>query len=169
MSVSNPSVTIPITDDMIDRAVASLLRVGDYDEEGGPCGTTTAVNVRKMVRDEVQRRIDREICKAIEAATKQAVESRVDEILADGFPVFGPMGEKKETRTLRQLVGEAVFKRDSYGEGLESRARKAMANCVESIVRDHVKTLDKDIRESMKAAASEALAKWMASTLGMRG
>ena len=164
---SPPAVTIEITDAMVDRAVASLLRGVSYDEDGDHI-EVSAVDVPRMVRNEVAKRIDREVCIAIQETARDVVATRVVEILDRGFPVYSQWGEQNGTKTLPQVVGEAVFKKDGYNDSLATQAHKHMARCVESIVRDHVKSLDVDIRTSMKASAAEALAKWMASTLGVK-
>lgn len=166
--MTTQTLQIEVTDEMIDRAIQRLLTRTTYDEYGDEDGERPSIDIAKIVERRLTERVDEAIGKAAAASTKEVVMARVERILDEGFPTFSQWGERSGTKTLAQVVGGIIFKGDRYSEDLACAVRSQMDRAIQAEVQKHIKSISGDLATSMKEAASEALAKWMKFTLGVR-
>jgi hypothetical protein len=160
------STTITITNDMLEGAIRRALHRQVWDDDVGEFKTVPA-DLDAMVKERLREMVDGVVGKVAKEVSEREVEARVNKILDEGFPVHNQWGSREGTKTMAQLVGEIVFKKDSYNDGITKLVRHAMRSAVDAEVKKHIASISGEVATSMKAAASEALAKWMKRTVGM--
>jgi hypothetical protein len=157
-------IEVEITPEMIERALAKLLVEHHYDEDGDV--VEHPIDVRAIIRERLKGEVEKHVGKVAREVAESVTRERVEAILDEGFPVYSTWGSKESTKTLRQVVGEALFKTDQYSRDLTHTIRAAMDTEVKRAVGSAVKDYEEQMREAMTSAAAEAMAKYMKKAVG---
>lgn len=164
---SEVTFTVTITDEQIEHAIARATAEHRYDDDGDEY--TAPLDLRSMVHARIKESINKEIAKCTPEIIRAMVEDRVRQALDDGFPVHSQWGERVGTKTLSEVVGEMVFKKnDRYdtfdlARFIREEAKKHAADTVAKAVKSAAADIDKVFRD----AASEGLARMLKSKLGI--